>query len=33
MMAFFRTLKPGVTLHMTIQEKDGDRRILELEGT
>jgi hypothetical protein len=33
MMSFFRTLKPGVSLHMTIQEQDGDRRILQLDET
>lgn len=34
MMEFFRALKPGVSLHMTVQQDpDGNRRILELEGT
>jgi len=34
MMDFFRTLKPGTSLHMTVQqEQDGNRYILELEGT
>lgn len=34
MMEFFRTLKPGTILRMTIQsDHDGKRRILELEGT
>ena len=34
MMDFFRTLKPGTSLHMTVQqEQDGNRRILELEET
>ena len=33
MMEFFRTLKPGTTLHMTVQQdQEGVRRILELEG-
>jgi hypothetical protein len=33
MMEFFRALKPGSSLHMTVQdEQDGNRRILELEG-
>jgi hypothetical protein len=33
MMDFFRTLKPGTSLHMTVQqEQDGNRYILELEG-
>jgi hypothetical protein len=34
MMTFFRALKPGATLHMTVQmDQDGNRRVLELEGT
>jgi hypothetical protein len=34
MMDFFRMLKPGTSLHMTVQqEQDGKRYILELEGT
>jgi hypothetical protein len=34
MMEFFRTLKPGTSLHMTVQQDpDRNRRILELEGT
>lgn len=34
MMEFFRALKPGTSLHMTLQQdQDGNRRILELEGT
>jgi hypothetical protein len=34
MMEFFRKLKPGTSLHMTVQQDpDGNRRILELEGT
>jgi hypothetical protein len=34
MMEFFRTLKPGTSLHMKVQQdEDGNRRILELEGT
>lgn len=34
MMDFFRALKPGATLHMTVQmDQDGNRRVLELEGT
>jgi len=34
MMEFFRALKPGVALRMTIQrDKDGKRRVLELDGT
>jgi len=33
MMEFLRTLKPGTSLHMTVQQdQDGNRRILELEG-
>ena len=33
MMEFFRTLKPGMNLHMTIQRaEDGNRHVLELEG-
>jgi hypothetical protein len=33
MMEFFRTVKPGSSLHLTVQdEQDGSRRILELEG-
>lgn len=33
MMEFFRALKPGASLHMTVQQdEDGNRRILELEG-
>jgi hypothetical protein len=33
MMDFFRTLKAGTNLHMTVQqEQDGNRYILELEG-
>jgi hypothetical protein len=32
MMEFFRALKPGTTLHMTVQQDEhGNRRILELE--
>ena len=32
MMEFFRALKPGTSLHMTVQQdQDGNRRILELE--
>jgi len=34
MMDFFRALKLGATLHMTVQmDQDGNRRVLELEGT
>ena len=34
MMEFFRKLKPGTSLHMTVQQdSDGNRRILELEET
>jgi len=34
MMEFFRRLKPGTSLHMTVQQdSDGNRRILELEET
>jgi hypothetical protein len=34
MMDFFKKLKPGATLHMTVQmDSDGNRRVLELEGT
>jgi hypothetical protein len=34
MMEFFRALKPGAPLRMTIQkDKDGKRRVLELDGT
>ena len=34
MMEFFRALKPGTALRMTIQkDKDGKRRVLELDGT
>src|SRR5437763_16458551 len=34
MMEFFRVLKPGTLIRMTIQsERDGKRRVLELEGT
>jgi hypothetical protein len=34
MMEFFRRLKPGTSLHMTVQQDpDGNRRILELEET
>ena len=34
MMEFFRRLKPGASLHMTVQQdSDGNRRILELEET
>jgi hypothetical protein len=34
MMAFFKKLKLGTTLHMTVQmDADGNRRVLELEGT
>ncbi len=34
MMEFFRKLKPGMSLHMTVQQdSDGNRRILELEET
>lgn len=33
MMEFFRALKPGTALRMTIQKgQDGKRRVLELEG-
>lgn len=32
MMEIFRALKPGTSLHMTVQQdKDGNRRVLELE--
>ena len=34
MMDLFRALKPGTSLHMTVQmDADGNRRVLELEGT
>jgi hypothetical protein len=33
MMEFFRALKPGVSLHMTIQQQDGVPHILHLEET
>jgi hypothetical protein len=34
MFEFFRGLKPGISLHMTVQQDpEGNRRILELEGT
>ncbi len=34
MMEFFRALKPGAALRMTIQkDKDGKRRVIELDGT
>jgi hypothetical protein len=34
MMEFFRSLKPGTALRMTIQkDQDGKRRVLELDGT
>ena len=34
MMEFFRRLKPGTSLRMTVQQdSDGNRRILELEET
>ena len=33
MMEFFRALKPGISVHMTVeQDQDGNRHILELEG-
>jgi hypothetical protein len=33
MMEFFRALKPGISVHMTVQQdQDGNRHILELEG-
>lgn len=32
MMEFFRALKPGVTLHLTVQtDQDGNRRVLALD--
>ena len=32
MMDFFRALKPGVTLHLTVQtDQDGNRRVLALD--
>jgi hypothetical protein len=34
MMEFFRRLKPGAVLRMTVQTgQDGKRRVIELEGT